>query len=760
MSTPLKVLIVEDSESDARLMVRQLERAGYAPVWERVETAEAMRTALGEQAWDLILADYFLPQSSAEQALAILHASGQDLPFIVVSGTIGEDVAVAMMKAGAHDYLLKNNLARLAPAVERELREAESRRQHRRAEDALRESEAKFRALTEESLVGVCAIQDGRFQYVNAALAHILGYTSEEPLALPAVAETVAEEDRALVAENIHRQVVGETKVLRYEFTAVRKNGDRRRMEMLGTATTLAGRPAVLGTALDITERKQAEEQIRELAAMLDQAHDAVLVRDLAGRIRYINQGAVRLFGWSKEEAAGANVVELYRDQGQFAAATQVLLATGKWAGELTLPTKSGRELIVASRWTLIRDAQGQSHSVLVINTDITEKKTLEAQFLRTQRLEAIGTLAGGIAHDLNNILSPILMGTSLLREAQPPGELAQTLDLIESNAQRAVGVVRQLLTFSRGQGGERIPLHLRHLLRDLHSIISATFPKNITFTTSLAPDLWTLVADPTQVHQVILNLCVNARDAMPTGGTLTLTAANFQVDENYASMAAGARPGPYVHLQVSDIGCGIRPEHLDKIFDPFFTTKEVGRGTGLGLPTVQKVVTGHGGFVTVRSRVGQGTTFDVYLPASPEGVVSGEPAQPAAALVGQGELILVVDDEESVRRIMQKTLLRHGYRVVTAGDGTEAVVVFANCQEEIKLVITDLMMPVMDGLRLAHVLVQMKPDVPIVVSTGLGDDPDHSQKLATLRRLGVRVILTKPYTADQLIQALQGVLA
>jgi CheY-like chemotaxis protein len=246
----------------------------------------------------------------------------------------------------------------------------------------------------------------------------------------------------------------------------------------------------------------------------------------------------------------------------------------------------------------------------------------------------------------------------------------------------------------------------------------------------------------------------------MPTGGTLTLTAANFQVDENYASMAAGARPGPYVHLQVSDIGCGIRPEHLDKIFDPFFTTKEVGRGTGLGLPTVQKVVTGHGGFVTVRSRVGQGTTFDVYLPASPEGVVSGEPAQPAAALVGQGELILVVDDEESVRRIMQKTLLRHGYRVVTAGDGTEAVVVFANCQEEIKLVITDLMMPVMDGLRLAHVLVQMKPDVPIVVSTGLGDDPDHSQKLATLRRLGVRVILTKPYTADQLIQALQGVLA
>jgi PAS domain S-box-containing protein len=760
MSTPLKVLIVEDSESDARLMVRQLERAGYAPVWERVETAEAMRTALGEQAWDLILADYFLPQSSAEQALAILHASGQDLPFIVVSGTIGEDVAVAMMKAGAHDYLLKNNLARLAPAVERELREAESRRQHRRAEDALRESEAKFRALTEESLVGVCAIQDGRFQYVNAALAHILGYTSEEPLALPAVAETVAEEDRALVAENIHRQVVGETKVLRYEFTAVRKNGDRRRMEMLGTATTLAGRPAVLGTALDITERKQAEEQIRELAAMLDQAHDAVLVRDLAGRIRYINQGAVRLFGWSKEEAAGANVVELYRDQGQFAAATQVLLATGKWAGELTLPTKSGRELIVASRWTLIRDAQGQSHSVLVINTDITEKKTLEAQFLRTQRLEAIGTLAGGIAHDLNNILSPILMGTSLLREAQPPGELAQTLNLIESNAQRAVGVVRQLLTFSRGQGGERIPLHLRHLLRDLHSIISATFPKNITFTTSLAPDLWTLVADPTQVHQVILNLCVNARDAMPTGGTLTLTAANFQVDENYASMAAGARPGPYVHLQVSDIGCGIRPEHLDKIFDPFFTTKEVGRGTGLGLPTVQKVVTGHGGFVTVRSRVGQGTTFDVYLPASPEGVVSGEPAQPAAALVGQGELILVVDDEESVRRIMQKTLLRHGYRVVTAGDGTEAVVVFANCQEEIKLVITDLMMPVMDGLRLAHVLVQMKPDVPIVVSTGLGDDPDHSQKLATLRRLGVRVILTKPYTADQLIQALQGVLA
>jgi CheY-like chemotaxis protein len=266
-------------------------------------------------------------------------------------------------------------------------------------------------------------------------------------------------------------------------------------------------------------------------------------------------------------------------------------------------------------------------------------------------------------------------------------------------------------------------------------------------------------VADPTQLHQILLNLCINARDAMPEGGTLVVTAAKFQADDHYASMVAGARPGSYVQLEVSDTGTGISPEHLDKIFDPFFTTKEVGRGTGLGLATVHKMVTGHGGFLTVRSQVGQGTTFDVFLPAKPEAVALAEPAASAAVQDGQGELILVVDDEEAIRQTTPKTLVLHGYRAVTVGDGVEAIAFFAQRQAEVKAVLTDLMMPVMDGLSLVRVLAKITPGLPVMVSTGVGNDLDQNKKLAELRRLGVVTILTKPYPADQLLQALHAVL-
>jgi len=421
--------------------------------------------------------------------------------------------------------------------------------------------------------------------------------------------------------------------------------------------------------------------------------------------------------------------------------------------------SKTGREIIGQARETLVRDAAGAPQSFLLLITDLSEQKKLEAQFLRAQRLEALGTLAGGIAHDLNNNLAPILMGAPLLRYVQTPAETEATLNAIESSAQRASEVVRQLLTFSRGQGGQRMALHVKHLLRDLRSFIRETFPKNITFTISEAPDLWSMVVDATQLHQVLLNLCINARDAMPEGGTLAVTAANFQADGHFASMTTGARPVAYVLLQVSDTGTGIQPDHLEQIFDPFFTTKEAGRGTGLGLATVQRVVASHGGFVRVRSIVGQGTTFDVYLPASPEAVAPPKPTRVAPSLTGQGQLILVVDDEENIRKITQETLVRHGYRVETAQDGVEAVEVFARRQREIKAVITDLMMPGMDGLGLAKVLARMAPTVPVVLSTAAGNDPKQSEKVTALGGLGVGIMLTKPYTTDELLQALHAVL-
>ncbi|MCX6902246.1 MAG: response regulator, partial [Verrucomicrobia bacterium] len=389
----------------------------------------------------------------------------------------------------------------------------------------------------------------------------------------------------------------------------------------------------------------------------------------------------------------------------------------------------------------------------------LTEQKNLEAQFLRAQRLEALGTLASGIAHDLNNILAPIRMVAPLLRDAQTPAELAENVDLIETSTQRASDVVRQLLAFGRGGSGERMALELKHMLRELRRVILETFPKNIIFVLSEAPDLWPLVADPTQLHQVLLNLCINARDAMPEGGTLKLTAINFSADEHFAGMVAGARPGAYALLQVSDTGTGIPPEHLGKIFDPFFTTKAEGRGTGLGLAVVYTVATNHGGFVQVRSQVGKGTTFEVYLPASPAALVHDEPALPCSLLDGHGELILVVDDEESIRQITEKTLARHGYRVLTARDGTEAVVLFAPRQNEIKAVVTDLMMPGMDGLELVKVLAELAPALPVVVSTGGAGVQALDEKLPALRQFGVRNVLTKPYATEQLLKALHAVI-
>ncbi|MCX6902030.1 MAG: PAS domain S-box protein [Verrucomicrobia bacterium] len=588
--------------------------------------------------------------------------------------------------------------------------------------------------------------------------AESLAHAQSRPLL-----DFIAPEHQAAFQGLFQRVMQGQSAML--EFVMVGFKGRRLWLEShaVPLPDPVTGGINLLSVTRDITERKRGEVKIREQAALLDQTNDAILVRTLDGLITFWNKGAEHLLGWTSQEMLGRNVKET-----QFAVVApekraeieRQLLVQGYWAGEIDYLTKTGHTLIGMARTTLLRDAAGAPQSFLSLITDLTEQKKLEAQFLRAQRLEAVGTLAGGVAHDLNNILAPILMGAPMLRELPMPAEMASTLDAIESSAQRGTAIVRQLLTFSRGQTGQRIPLHLKHLLRDLHHIIRETFPKNITFTTSEAPDLWPLVADPTQLHQILLNLCLNARDAMPDGGTLVLTAANFQADDQFAAMTTDARPGPYMHLQVSDTGAGIPPEHLEKIFDPFFTTKEVGKGTGLGLATVQRVVSGHGGLVRVHSQMGKGTTFHIYLPAAPEAIAPTAPVSPTARLTGHGELILVVDDECPIRRITQQTLARYGYRAVTAGDGTEAISLFAQHQTEVRAVLTDLMMPGLDGLALVKILARMAPRLPVVISTGLGRDPRQHEKLAALELLGVTIVLTKPYTADERLHALHAVLS
>jgi len=497
-------------------------------------------------------------------------------------------------------------------------------------------------------------------------------------------------------------------------------------------------------------------EQTAEQAALLDKAQDAILVRDLEGRVLFWNKGAERMYEWTKEEAIGRHVGELiYRDLKIFEAANKTTQEQGEWSGELQHLTKNRRELTVEARWSLVRDKDGKPRSILAINTDVTEKKKIEAQFMRAQRMESIGTLAGGIAHDLNNILAPITLSIGMLKASSNDPDVKEILDAIESSAKRGADIVGQVLSFARGMDGQRIEIQARHLLKDIERIVKDTFPKDIRFEVSHPNDLWVILGDPTQIHQILLNLCVNARDAMPNGGTLTISIENRMLDKQYVAMNPQAQPGPYVVISVMDSGTGIPADIIDKVFEPFFTTKAIGKGTGLGLSTVTAIVKSHGGFINIYSEPGQGTTFKIYLPAQ----ISPEASQAQEASIslprGNGETILVVDDETSILTITSQTLHAFGYRVIKASDGAEAVAIYAQHRNEIAVVLTDMMMPVMDGPATIHALLKINPNLKIIAASGL----NANGSVAKAVNAGVRHFLSKPYTADTLLKTLRTIL-
>lgn len=504
-------------------------------------------------------------------------------------------------------------------------------------------------------------------------------------------------------------------------------------------------------------ERQRSDEQLREKAALLAVAHEAIYVTDLDDRIIYWNKGAEQTYGWTAAEAIQQKSADLFRfDEAKFGEARAGLLTSCEWRGELKARNKQNQELIVEVGWTLMHDSAGNPKSLLAINADITEKKKLEAQFLRAQRMESIGTLAGGIAHDLNNVLAPILISVQLLQDEIGSDDGRAMLNTMESCAQRGADLIKQVLTFARGIEGERIEVNVGHLLRDIRQIMRETFPKNIETSYRPTKDLWTLTGDPTQLHQVFMNLCVNARDAMPLGGQLAITTRNVILDEVYAEMNPEAKAGSYVLIAVEDSGSGIAPEVRDRIFEPFFTTKEVGNGTGLGLSTVLTIVRSHGGFINLDSELGRGTSFEIYLPAKVHSGGSGTVDPLASELPrGHGESILVVDDEENIRRVVKSTLERWGYRVILAIHGAEAVSLYAQYRHEIAVVVTDLTMPVMDGAATIMALKAMNPNVPIIASSGNSVGEGDTR----LNDEGVRYFVSKPYTTEKLLRTIARVI-
>jgi len=506
----------------------------------------------------------------------------------------------------------------------------------------------------------------------------------------------------------------------------------------------------------DITGRKRAEPQMKEALefnqAIIADAAVGIVAFKASGPCVLANEAAAKILGGTVSGILGQDFRQLisWRASGKFKMAEEVLATQESRQWEGTIMSMFGREVSLVSHFSHFTQ-NGEPH-LLQFFTDVTEKKKLEAQFLRAQRMESIGTLAGGIAHDLNNVLAPLLISVQLLGDKVTDADGRRMLAMLEVNVNRGTDLVRQVLAFGRGVKGERVLVQIAHIAREIKSIVQETFPKSVQFQMEIARDLWKITGDATQIEQVLLNLSVNARDAMPDGGKLSLKMENTSLDQIYADANLESKPGRYVVISMTDTGMGMTREVQDRIFEPFFTTKEHGKGTGLGLSTTLAIVKSHGGFIHCYSEPGKGSTFKVYLPAGAAPDVQAAPGEAADQLPrGHNELVLIVDDEEPIRRIAKQVLETFGYRTLSPVNGAEAVKIYKARTDEIAVVITDMAMPVMDGPATIAALEAINPKIRIIATSGLdsGNRPGPA----------IRPFIAKPYTADGLLKAIQSVL-
>jgi two-component system, cell cycle sensor histidine kinase and response regulator CckA len=753
----LKVLLIEDNPGDVCLLREFL--ADVSSFQFQLISAESLRNALNcveKESFDVILLDLSLPDSQGLESFVKIRDRVPTIPIIVLTGIDDETLALRAMQQGAQDYLLKGQVN--GDLLVRCMRYAIERQ---RSEAALRHSEERFRVALKNSPI-VVFTQDKELRYTwiyNATIGFndgdILGKQDSDILA--------AEDAQRL--QDIKQRVLT-TGVGTREKVFITTNSEVRYYDL--TVEPLRNESnEVVGitcASIDISEqqaalrdRKLTEDKIHQQTALLDVATDAILVRDLENRILFWNKGAENIYGWQANEVYQQNASEiLYKETPpEVETALLTVISKGKWQGELNKVTKNGQNILVESRWTLVCDRDGKPQSILTVDTDITEKKQLEYQFFRTQRLESIGTLASGIAHDLNNILTPILISAQMLplRFPEVDEQDMQMFEILEESAKRGAELVKQVLSFARGVEGKRISLQIRHLIRDINKILKETFPKSINLCVDIPSDLWMVSGDATQLHQVLMNLCVNARDAMPEGGILSITGENIAIDENYVRMNLEAEVGAYTVITVTDTGSGIAAEIKERIFEPFFTTKELGKGTGLGLSTVIGIIKSHGGFITVYSEVGSGTTFKIHLPATEATEIELEPD--LKPLVGNGELILVVEDETYIQEITKASLESQNYKTLIASDGIEAIALYAQYMTEISVVIMDMMLPLMDGITAIRTLKKINPQVNIIATSGL----ISNRKLADISSTGVKLFLPKPYTIKELLLNLQQAL-
>jgi len=600
------------------------------------------------------------------------------------------------------------------------------------------------------------------FLEVNEAAVRNYGYTRDEFAAMT-ILDIRAEEDKPALNQYLSQFHQGFRKPGRWRHR--RKDGTFLIADIFSDDIPHDDRNGRLVVAVDVTEQVRSEEALRlseERFQLVSRAtNDAIWDMDIANQTIWWGDGYYTLFGYDRSESLPGWTSWSQRihpeDVPRVTTGFQQALAGGatEWKDEYRYRRKDDTFAVVQDRGHIIRDAGGRALRMVGGMMDITEHKKILNQYLRAQRMESIGTLAGGIAHDLNNVLAPVLMSIELLRLQVHDEGAQRILKTIEQSTHRGAALVRQVLTFARGLEGQHGAIKIELILKDVLRIAEETFNRSIRTTQHFAGDLWAIKGDATQLHQVLINLAVNARDAMPDGGVLTFAAENVTIDAQYAATSREAKPGPHVCVSVSDTGGGIPPDTLERIFEPFFTTKEVGKGTGLGLSTAHAIVKSHHGFITVYSEVGKGSMFKVYLPADP--TLQNIPPAPESTTLhrGSGETVLVIDDESSVLTITQQTLEAFGYRVLVAHDGAEGIALYAQQRAGIAVVLTDMVMPIMDGPATVNALMHINPDILIIAASGL----DANGRIAKAAGNGVKHFLPKPYTAETLLTTIRNVL-
>ena len=764
-----RILIVEDKAMVARDLARQLEESGYEPVAQTALGEESVR--LAEQLRpDLVLMDIQLGGPMDGIGAAQIIRERFSIPVVFLTAHRNNATLPEATLNEPFGYIIK-------PCEDRELRTVlEIALYKHQAEERLRDSREELATILRTTMDGFLLLDaQGRFIEVNDVYCQLVGYTREELLTLGVSDLDPGESPEGIAAHIARVQRLGGD---RFERRHRRKDGTLIPVEISVNYLPRSG-GRLFCFLRDITERKRSgaalEGHRMELQAIYDHAPVMLCLLDRERRVRYANHAFAEFAGVAaeamKSERAGGvfGCVNAQQDPrgcgfGSDCQRCGLRLAvtdtheTGRSHHHVEyratlVRNQDRREVVLLGATTRIQT--GDEQTTLLCLADITDYKNLQTRFLRAQRLESIGTLASGIAHDLNNVLSPILMGLTVVRSEVKSADNLAMIDMVQNSARRGAETVKQLLTFARGAGAQKGLVQPRHLLKEVGQLLKRTFPKNIQIYTDYPDVPWAILADPSQIHQVLMNLSVNARDAMPGGGVLFLKLRNQVLGEAGLAPHHRAHPGPYVVFEVNDSGQGMPPEVVERIFEPFFTTKPEGEGTGLGLSTVIGIVEEHGGFVLVDTQVGRGTTFSAYLPAEPNAhETPGETSRPESA-APHAEGILVVDDEPSIVNVALQFLTQLGYKVATAKNASEALEWFKAHRPEIQLVITDIMMPFVDGRQLIRSLRELDPHLPILVMSGMLTPSLQGE----IQAQGACAFLVKPFAAEDLLAKLEEML-